>query len=93
MIIEYKDFEEFIKDTVSGLEEDYIFVSPGNYGPRHGVSRATVYNWINKDVIDVLSYKGEAGTYVYICSSEDEKVRKYKEEYGKYEPIKQQRKY
>lgn len=82
MFIDCKTFEEWLHAS------DIDAVSPGTVAREWQVSRQTVHNWINKDVIDAYRYKGPEGSYLIVNRSEYPKIAKYRKEVYKYIPKK-----
>lgn len=77
MYIECKTFGEWLKNADSNS------ISPGGMARDFRVSRQTVNNWINDDVIDAYSYDGKEGGFVIIHVSEYEKALNYRKKHGK----------
>lgn len=73
MYIVYDEFMDFVK----AMEKDN-FVSPGGLAKRCNVTRQTVNNWINRDLIDAHSYDGREGQYTLIHVSEFKKITREK---------------
>lgn len=74
MFINYYKFEDLDKelDRLPGRE-----YSPGWISRIYGVSRQTVHNWINRDVIDCHRLKIGKGSYLYVKESEFAKLDAY----------------
>lgn len=79
MYIKCKTFNEWLK-CASDMDAG---ISPGGVAKDFNVSRQTVNNWINKDVINAYSYDGKEGEYVIINTSEYYKIIKYRNEHAK----------
>lgn len=77
MYIECKTFGEWLKKA----NKDSI--SPGGMAKEFRVTRQTVNNWINNNVIDAYSYDGKEGGFVIIQTSEYKKVGEYMDKYSK----------
>ena len=75
MYIKCKTFNEWL-GSVSKMKESGI--SPGGMAKHFNVTRQTVNNWINNDIIDAYLYNGKEGEYVIIDTGEYEKVKSYK---------------
>lgn len=80
MYIKFDTFSEFLK-AASKIKA----VSPGGVARDFGVSRQTVANWINKDVVDAYIYKDEvAGIYSVLNLDDYPKIREYRKKVSRY---------
>lgn len=73
MNIECKTFNQWLKVANKGAG-----ISPGGMAKQFNVTRQTINNWINNDIIDAYRYEGKEGRYTIIMMSEYEKVREFK---------------
>ena len=76
MYIKYENLVEWAK-SVEDMEKG---LSPGGLANKIGVTRQTINNWINSDVIDAHTFDSESGVYVMIdADTEMNKILRYKE--------------
>lgn len=74
MYIDCKTFNKWLRVAC-----DFKGISPGAMAKDFKVSRQTVNNWINDDVINAYSYDGKEGKYVIInMETEYDKVHIYR---------------
>ena len=76
MYIECKSFDEWL-DYAGMMERSGI--SPGGMAKDFGVSRQSVNNWINDNIMDAYFYEGQEGRYVIIDTVQYEQVRRYRD--------------
>lgn len=81
MYIDYDNFEEFNDITMSS---EYKMFSPGWVARVFGVSRQSVHQWVNKDIISAHRCKEKGSLYVLISESEYPKILKYRQDHGRY---------
>ena len=74
MYIDKNEFEDWL-EAVGEIEG----ISPGGLAHQWNVSRQTVNNWVNGDIIDAYRYKGREGTFIIIDEVESfSRIKEYR---------------